>query len=165
MALPPSPIGFDATVLINFCEANALALVVRTVPPPRMVLRDVLEELQSETCRRQVEDAIARGEFTVAEVDAAELETWAEYTLRLDPGESATLAVAAGRGWSVAMDERAARRLAEKDVGRDRLTGTVGILRAAVDDDAITLEGGNELLRRMIQAGYWSPVDRLGDAG
>lgn len=152
MPLPPNPIGFDASVLINFCEANALGVVVRTVPPPRMVLRDVLEELESETCRRRVEQAIERGDFEVAEVDASELGKWAEYTLRLDPGESA-------------MDERAARRLAEKDVGRDRLTGTVGILRVAVDEDIVTMDEGNELLRRMIDAGYWSPVDRLGDEG
>jgi predicted nucleic acid-binding protein len=161
--LPPSPIGFDASVLINFCEADALGVVVRTVPPPRMVLRDVLEELESGTCRRQVEQAIERGDFEVAEVDASELGKWAEYTLRLDPGESATLAVAASRSWSVAMDERAARRLAEKDVGRDRLTGTVGILRVAVDEDIVTIDEGNELLRRMIDAGYWSPIDQLGD--
>lgn len=90
-----------------------------------------------------------------------ELERWATYTLRLDAGEAATLAAAAARGWSIAVDERAARRIAAQDVGTDRITGTVGILRAAVADNHLTIEEGDGLLQQMIDDGYWSPVQSL----
>lgn len=161
MPLPPSPIGFDASVLINFCEVGRLDLVVATCDPPRYVLVDVLDEL-SPGCRTQVGELMIRAELQTACLESrAELERWARYTLRLDPGESATLAAAAERGWSVAVDERAARRLAEHDLGPDRLTGTVGILLAAVERRLLTVGEGDRLLTEMIGAGYWSPVTSL----
>jgi predicted nucleic acid-binding protein len=64
-------------------------------------------------------------------------------------------------GGSIAVDERAARRIAAHDLGADRITGTVGILRAAVAQDHITIVEGDELLQLMIDDGYWSPVQSL----
>jgi predicted nucleic acid-binding protein len=159
---PPSPIGFDASVLINFCAVRRLELLVRAVPPPRYVLVDVLEELEEPACRRQVDAAVRRDELLPAALTPAELKWWSRYTLRLDPGESATLAAAMSRGWSVAVDERAARRTARQDLGPERLTGTVGVLRAAVAAGLASPEEGNELLGRMIVSGYRSPVGALG---
>jgi len=158
---PPSPIGFDASVLINFCAVRRLELLVRAVPAPRYVLVDVLSELEKPTCRRQVEAAVRREELLPATLTRAEVKWWARYTLRLDPGESATLAAAVSRGWSVAVDERAARRTARQDLGMERLTGTVGVLRAAVAAGCASAEEGNELLRQMIVRGYRSPVGSL----
>jgi predicted nucleic acid-binding protein len=162
--LPPSPIGFDATVLINFCEVGRLDLLVAVVPPPRYVLLDVLEELENPACRELVEAYISRGEMVLTEIQGdLELRMWARYTLRLDAGESATLAAAVSRGWSIASDDRAARRVAESELGPGRLTGTVGILRGGVETGVLTLQAGNGLLRNMIAAGYRSPVRRLDD--
>jgi hypothetical protein len=79
----------------------------------------------------------------------------------LGRGEQATLDVAAARGWSVAVDERPGRRAAARRVGSGRVTGTVGILRAAVGARLITPRTGDVLLTRMIRAGYYSPVASL----
>jgi len=159
--LPPSPIGFDASVLINFCEVGRLDLLVATCEPPRYILADVLDEL-SPNCRTHAEEMLSRNELSVASLESrAELERWARYTLRLDAGESATLAAAAERGWSVAVDERAARRLAERDLGRERLTGTVGILVAAIEQKHLTKEEADAVLREMVNGGYWSPVSSV----
>jgi predicted nucleic acid-binding protein len=163
--LPPSPIGFDASVLINFCAVRRLDLLVTTCDPPRYVLTDVLEEELEPGCRTQVDELIARGEFASASLETdEELRQWARYTLRLDHGESATLAAAMERGWSVAVDERAGRRIAEGDLGAERLTGTVGILTSAVERAQITIDEGDRLLAEMIDAGYWSPVASLREA-
>jgi predicted nucleic acid-binding protein len=159
--LPPSPIGFDSSVLINFCAVRRLDLLVATCSPPRYVLADVLEELEPE-CRHQVDELLARNDLAVATLHGRdELERWATYTQRLDPGEAATLAAAVARGWSIAIDERAARRIAANDIGTDRITGTVGILRAAVAHDHVTIDEGDGLLELMIDDGYWSPVQSL----
>lgn len=160
MPLPPSPIGFDTTVFINFCAVGRLDLLVSTV-----LLVDVLNEIEQLACRRDVEAEVQRGNFQLAEVTGTmELEHWARYTLRLDAGESATLTAAVTRGWSVAMDDRAARRVAESELGANRLTGTIGILRAAIDGGLLTLEQANALLQAMIAAGYWSPIPSLGES-
>ncbi len=161
MPLPPNPIGFDASVLINFFEAGAMDLIVNVCAPTRSILLDVLVELQG-PCEQQVTERIQRGEFTLTELAGPlELERWARYTRRLDAGESATLAAAVSRGWSIALDDEAARRLAAQELGGERITGSVGLLRAAVEARLITKDEGNLLLKTMIEAGYWSPVVRI----
>jgi len=159
--LPPSPIGFDSSVLINFCAVRRLDILVAACPPPRYVLADVLEELEPD-CGQQVDELLAQDELAASTLEGRdELERWATYTLRLDAGEAATLAAAATRGWSIAVDERAARRIAAQDLGTSRITGTVGLLRAAVAQSQLTIEEGDRLLARMIDDGYWSPVQSL----
>ncbi len=164
MPPPPSPIGFDASVLINFCEVKRLDVLVASCDPPRFVLVDVHDEL-GPSCRAQVDERRACQELELANLDSAEeIQRWAAYTLRLDAGESATIAVAVERGWSVVLDERAARRIAEDELGPERMTGTVGVLLAAVERAYITLDEGDQLLAGMIEAGYWSPVPSLAEA-
>lgn len=117
------------------------------------------------TCKTKGSEPDTQHELSVASLESrAELERWARYTLRLDAGESATLAAAAERGWSVAVDERAARRLAERDLGRERLTGTVGILVAAIEQKHLTKEEADAVLREMVNGGYWSPVSSVSEA-
>ena len=41
------------------------------------------------------------------------------------------------------------------------VTGTIGILRAAVRDKEFSLADANGLLARMIDAGFHAPVDRI----
>lgn len=71
---------------------------------------------------------------------------------------------ASERGWSVAVDDRAARRIAEEDLGADRLTGTVGILVAAVRQGHSTRNEADALLTPMVAAGYWAPVTSIDEA-
>lgn len=161
MSLPPSPIGFDTSVLINFCTIGRLGLLVRCVPPPRYLVVDVRDELEDLNARRLVDRMIQRCELQLTVATDAERTWWAAYLEPLDPGERATLAAAAVRGWSVAVDEKPGRRAATRDFGIERLTGTVGILRAAVHERLITPKTGDVLLTRMIRAGYYSPVPTL----
>jgi predicted nucleic acid-binding protein len=189
VSLPPSPIGFDTSVIINFCVVGRLGLLVRCVPPPRYLVADVRDELEDTNSRRLVDRMIERRELlvVVATEPIEVLATGPTEVLATGPtevrttqsaapsagtmdrtaagplgrGEQATLDVAAARGWSVAVDERPGRRAAARRVGSGRVTGTVGILRAAVGARLITPRTGDVLLTRMIQAGYYSPVASL----
>jgi predicted nucleic acid-binding protein len=159
--LPPSPIGFDTSVLINFCAIGRLGLLVHCVPPPRYLVVDVRDELEDLNSRRLVDRMIRRRELLLIQATETERRICDGGVSPLDPGERATLAAAAARGWSVAVDERLARAAAVKRVGTGRVTGTVGILRAAVQARLITPGTGDVLLSRMIRAGYYSPVATL----
>lgn len=182
MSLPPSPIGFDTSVIINFCVVGRLGLLVRCVPPPRYLVADVRDELEDPNSRRLVDRMIERHELLVAVATeptavlaASPIEVVATQSAAvpagttdrtgatgpLGRGEQATLDVATARGWSVAVDERPGRRAAARRVGSGRVTGTVGILRAAVGARLITPRTGDVLLTRMIRAGYYSPVASL----
>jgi predicted nucleic acid-binding protein len=174
--LPPSPMGFDTSVIINFCVVGRLGLLIRCVPPPRFLVADVRDELEDPNSRRLVDRLIDRRDLLVvvatepAAMPASVPVSTAGGRRRgashdaeghLGRGERATLAAAAARGWSVAVDERPGRMAAVRRVGSGRVTGTVGILRAAVVARLITPRTGDVLLTRMIRAGYYSPVATL----
>jgi predicted nucleic acid-binding protein len=161
VCLPPSPIGFDTSVLINFCAIGRLGLLVRCVPPPRYLVVDVRDELRDVNSRRLVDRMIKRCELLLITATETERGRCDGAVAPLDAGERATLAAAAARGWSVAVDEKPGREAAARHVGTGRITGTVGILRAAVDTRLITPSTGDVLLTRMIRAGYYSPVATL----
>lgn len=128
-----------------------------------MALVDVLDELADPGLRPALEEHIRAGDFEQARIESQEMQCWADYSLRLDAGESATLAAAYSRSWSVALDDRAARRIAERDLGSARITGTVGLLVHGVESGIIDRAEGNSLLAGMIAAGFHSPVPTLED--
>jgi predicted nucleic acid-binding protein len=78
----------------------------------------------------------------------------------LHRGEAACLCLARQRGWDFLSDDRAARRQAEK--WNIRVSGTLGILVAAVTDGRLLLTDANALLQTMIaRANYRAPLTDL----
>ena len=100
-------------------------------------------------------------ELPVLELTAAEN----EYALTLpDPlgkGERECIAIAFCRQGSFVSDDSYARAVARaKGLA---LSGTLGILVACPALGILTLAQANTLLKKMIAAGYRSPVDDLGE--
>lgn len=79
--------------------------------------------------------------------------------LQLGDGESSCLAVALERQATIATDDRAARRYGEK--ANIAVTGTLGLLRALVRKQHLTMTEADTVLEAMIRQGYRSPVHRL----
>lgn len=161
MPLPPNPIGFDATVLINFGEAGCFELLTQAVGHPRFILREADLELVSPLARDAVADCLDAGTFSLCELEPPEMPKWIELSARLGAGEAATIAAALRRGWSVALDDRTARRYATKELGANRVTGTIGILRNAIEIACLSRGEAQQHLDAMIKNGYWSPVPTL----
>ena len=161
MLLPPSPIGFDSTVLINFGEANCFELLIDAINQPRYLLREAELELLSPATNHAIEHCLEAGTFTLCDLEPAELPKWVELSARLGAGEAATIAAAKHRGWSVALDDRKARRLARIELGKHRLTGTIGILVHAMEVGCVNRADAQGRLDLMISNGYWSPTLRL----
>lgn len=86
-------------------------------------------------------------------------------TLRaeLDLGEADSLLCATIRDGTLATDDLAARRLADKhDVP---VTGSVGLLVLGIERDALDVTTANEWLDTWrAERGYYAPVDRVEDA-
>jgi len=159
--LPPSPIGFDSTVLINFGEANCLELLIQAVGEPRYLLREAELELLSPLTQQALELCLDAGSFNLCDLEPPELPKWVELSARLGAGEAATIAAAAHRGWSVALDDKAARRSAVQELGQHRVTGTLGILMNAIEIGCASRVEAQQRLELMIENGYWSPVLKL----
>jgi hypothetical protein len=95
------------------------------------------------------------------DLTAEERRIYRDLLRSLAPGEASCVACAKVRGGTVVTDDRAARgACAERDVPT---TGTIGILKACVRDRTSDAEEADATLELMIDAGYFSPVRRIGD--
>jgi predicted nucleic acid-binding protein len=79
----------------------------------------------------------------------------------LDKGEAACLTLARSRGYAFLSNDRMARREARR-LGVP-LSGTIGVLKALVDEEKVSREEADEALRQMVALGYRSPVRSLSE--
>jgi len=149
------------TVLSNFAFADRLDLL-RAIFQKAYLTPEVFREVEAgirdgyrfqERTKKVVED---REWLILTEPNPRELELYHQILLRLDAGEASCLAIAKGRGWLFLTDDLNARKAdSQLDV---RISGTIGVLRIAVEKELISIEEGNGLLHTMIDNGYFSPI-------
>ena len=152
------------TVLSNFSFADRLDLL-KTIFQKAYLTPEVFHEVEAgirdgykfqERTKKIVED---REWLLLTEPNQRELEFFHKLLLGLGAGEASCLAIAKGRGWLFLTDDLNARKTAiQLDV---RISGTIGVLRIAVEQELISIEEGNRLLQKMIDNGYFSPISDL----
>jgi predicted nucleic acid-binding protein len=129
----------DACVLINLLASGEVEGILRAANQDSMICSAVESEsiyLRTEDPKVPLEPIdlqplIASGLLTVCYIEGAqEAEYYVDYASALDDGEAMSLAIALSRGFTLATDERKARRLF-LDEGSDplRLTSTPELLR------------------------------------
>ncbi len=124
----------DASVIINFSHIEKLDMLphlpgLRFVVPEQ-VAAELTDRAQAAELRRLIEDGQLE---SVVIGEPAEIERYAELTETLGKGESACLALAESRGWSVASDERRVFRLtAMERIGEQRLLTTPALIVRAI---------------------------------
>jgi predicted nucleic acid-binding protein len=79
----------------------------------------------------------------------------------LGKGEASCIAFAKEQNATVVTDDRAARK--QCSLMKVSFTGTVGILKASLLDDQLSLSRADEILYTMIEAGFYSPIRSLVD--
>ncbi len=149
----------DNTVLSNFAAVKRPEIVLRLWPGEVCATPAVLREYQEAVLTRNYAPD-SWGELPVLELTAAEN----KYALTLpDPlgkGERECIAIAFYRQGSFVSDDSHARAVARaKGIA---LSGTLGILVACPAFGILTFAQANTLLKKMMAAGYRSPVDDLG---
>ena len=129
----PRAVLLDATVVINLINMGQLGILPRLQGFKFWVPNHVKGEVHRRNHRLQLRKALRAGWIEELEVvDLAEIELYAQYRSRFGQGESACMAVARTRGWTVASDDRAVKRDAVQTLGADRLMDTKDLLEAAV---------------------------------
>lgn len=145
----------DANILINFIRINALYLLEALPDKHFGITPAVYEEILQGRGRERIDEAIRKeaiGVYRVEGVDALRL--FSRYTETLGIGEASCLALVKERGWVLATDDRQCRRLAEKEIGVDRITGTVDILSEAIESDLLTIAEADHLLVLLEQENF-----------
>lgn len=169
------PIIFDNTVLSNFALAQSFEVLRRLYEGRAFICRAVLQEIQtgiesgwkypqlrSRTRLQAVNQALEEGWLQFPDYEAnpgdevLELRLALEYGQRFGAGEAEAMAVARTRSWVLATDDGEARRFAqERGI---RLTGSLGILIKATQQEIFGLIEADTLHARMIDEGYRSPL-------
>ena len=166
----PEPAGwfFDSVTLSNFALADGLHVLTARYRGRGFVTTQVVDELTRGITAGYASLAgclklVDRGVLCLVSLDKEERATFGQLSACLGQGESGTIAAANHRHGVAVTDDLAARR-ACADLSIP-VTGTIGILQAAVRDRQLTLAEANNLLRKMIAAGYHSPIQRLAGGG
>lgn len=165
---PPEPGGFllDNTVISNFCQAGRLDILKSLLGDMGYVTTHVLSEARA---------GANLGKFSPDLMHAALSQGWlkatdpgpTEYPVMeglldvLGRGEASCLAIAKQRQWVLATDDRKARQFATAMAVQ--VTGTIGLLVAAVERGIASLEEANDLLHALSDFGYFSPIAKLDD--
>ena len=105
-------------------------------------------------------DAIAAGYIQTCQLEGQdELDAFVRFAMELDDGEASCLAIAESRGWTVATDDRKARRIASEN--GIALTSTPELIQKWVNATSPNEATVVELLRRIERFARFRP--RRGD--
>ncbi len=137
----------DANVLINLIHVDGLAMIAGLPDYEFVVVDAVVEEITDEQQAAALQTAFEQNHLrreSLTELDALAL--FAELVQVMGRGEAASLALAAGKDWYLACDEkRVFRRKAVELLGEDRLLTTPGIIVLCIRQGMITVEEADRL--------------------
>ncbi|GAB4533179.1 MAG: hypothetical protein Kow0063_14780 [Anaerolineae bacterium] len=159
------PFLIDATVLSNLAAVGRLD-VLNLLRAPLYLASAVYDEIQQGLEEGYdflsgVDKSLDSGLFSLTTLDSED--EWRHYRAmpdKLHRGEAMSLAIACHRRWHFLTDDRAARIHAMR-LGVS-CSGTLSLLRYAVQKGYLTVEEGNMLLAGMIKrARFRSPVSDL----
>lgn len=153
----------NATVLSNLARANRMNLLedYGQVIIPSQVYEEILKGIAAGYDFLKRADEIVEAawvELAILETEKAR----ALFKSLLDVvgyGEAAGIAIAKERDSLFFSDDRKARRVAQ-DQGV-RISGTLGMLKLAVEEGNLSIREADEILSKMIQGGYHSPIQSL----
>ncbi|NOZ59402.1 MAG: DUF3368 domain-containing protein [Euryarchaeota archaeon] len=147
----------DTTVLSNFSLVGRLDILEELFLKRLLTTEEVLGEIKVGIERKILPEIDIECIKTVK--IESELPIYIKLREKFGKGEASCLAIALNRGLKLLTDDIDARRFAQRH--GIPVSGTVGVLAAAVEEGIITLEEGNKLLSEMIEKGYYSPVESL----
>jgi predicted nucleic acid-binding protein len=145
----------DANILINFIRINALYLLENLPKRQFGIPTAVYEEILPGRGRERIDEAIHKGAIKVYRVESTEaLTLFYRYTSTLGTGEASCLALVRDQGWILATDDRQCRSLAAKEIGTSRITGTVDLLKEAIESGLLTIAEADQLLVLLEQENF-----------
>ncbi|MFA6293407.1 MAG: hypothetical protein WC637_16600 [Victivallales bacterium] len=162
--MPDTEYIFDTVSISNFALAGALDLIVRRYFGNMFVTSEVHDEILEGIAGghwklEEIETLLDRGAVKLIHLDRKEHELYKIHLTSLGRGKASCISVAFHRKMVFASDDRAAR-LAAREI-KIRITGTVGILKAAVSSGQLLLSQADDILAKMIAEGFYSPVNSI----
>ena len=156
---------FDNCVLTNFALSDSFYVIKHLYANTSYITDLVMAEnirgiIKGHRKLANIREAVREGWLREITLDSIEEKNLFEsLCVSLGFGEASAIAAAKSRVLVFACDDKAARR--EAELLGVRLTGTVGILVKAVRRKLIKRRRADEILRRMITCGFYSPINSI----
>ena len=158
---------FDTVVLSNFLLSDSLFLVEKRYNGKGVITGEVYGELTAgfasypQLQHPSVDELIDSGVFELTSLSRKELKIYKQLIGHLGRGEASCIAIADNRNTTMVSDDRAARsRCIQMNIP---VTGTIGILKASVIDGLLTTANADEILQKMVEKGFYSPIRSMAD--
>jgi len=163
--MPEKKWVFDTVVLSNFLISDSVHILEKRYKGRGVITPEVYHEISAGMPQikplKHIDKLIEHGIFSICPLTRQEYDYFKEMITFLGKGEASCIAFARGNQAIVVTDDRKAReQCANRKIP---FTGTIGILKAAVQDEALNLEQADEILAKMIYSGFYSPVKSITD--
>jgi predicted nucleic acid-binding protein len=163
--MPEKKWVFDTVALSNFLLSDSIFILAERYRKRGVITWQVYDEISAGIAEypelKQVDKLIEDKTFKLVSLSRKEYPHFLQLIGHLGKGEASCVAFAKEQTAIVVTDDRSARR--QCSVMKIPVTGTVGILKASVLDGDISLAQADESLRKMIEAGFYSPVRSIVD--
>ena len=139
MQITHSHILLDACCVINCCASGQFLAILKSLPA-EIVVTTVVQERELKTLQRleeEVNDAVSEFEAAIQEgllkiVDfesEEEEESFVNYAVEFDDGESASCAIAVHRQWAIATDDNKVIKFLQKNFPHLQILSTPEIIK------------------------------------
>jgi len=162
------PLFFNTVVLSNFAFAErGISFLKDRYRNRGVITLQVFQEIAKATyldfpLLEQIETRLlVKGGFQKTSLKEKEQTHYISLLRNLGEGEASCIACAQERAGIVVTDDRAARNhCKERNIF---LSGTIGILKAACLDAILDKDQADRMLKEMISAGFYSPIQKISD--
>lgn len=162
---PPNKWIFDTVVVSNFILSDALSLLKKRYRSKGIITSEVHGELLAGVGKypnlTQVNRLFVDKIFKLKYLSEKERVACRQLLSFLGLGEASAIVYAQSHNGIVVTDDQAARNQCKRI--NIPVTGTIGILKACVLKPLVTTEEADDILRKMILAGFYSPVKSMKD--
>ena len=157
----------DANILINFIKIGREDILRQLRIYAFYLPEEVYEEITYPEQRLVLDQALKEGWLRkTAITDQGELRSYAQYRRQMGDGEAACLAIAIGRQWIMACDERKKKlisREVQDNLGKGYLLNTPGILLKAICEGILTVSQADAIKDTLAQNRFVMPFASFQD--
>jgi hypothetical protein len=158
---------FDTVALSNFLLSHAIHILEKRYRKRGFITWQVYDELSAGIAEypelKPIDRLIQAKTFRLVTLSSAQRKDFRQLIGHLCKGEASCIAFTKEKPTIVVTDDRAARK--QCTLMKIHFTGTVGILKASLMDGQLSLSQADDILCKMIEAGFYSPIRSLADIG
>jgi predicted nucleic acid-binding protein len=149
---------FDASSLINLVNGEGFDIVL-AIQDHEFYLGPLVYSESGPGCEAKIGRALGNKKLTLLDDNEATSSVFLDLLERfgLGDGETECLAFSVGTDFVVCSDDRKARQICEIIIGKEKVTGSLGLLREAVHLGLRTADEAFEIYIKMKTAGGFLP--------